>query len=188
MVKNETEPRTIRLEAEHYILRTVEPGDEMGSWGGWLTDPRTARMLNARQARLSEASLRAYVQGFDRITSHLLGIFEKDSGRMIGMRALYIDQKRNDFLVSVIIGETHARNKGARAETGEAMYRYFFEVLELEAAHCTVLPGNAIILHVMDQDGWVLERKSKKPAASGEGMVELLHFRLTREVWRLRQG
>ena len=180
-------PRTIRLETPHYILRTMEPGDDMIAGGGWLTDPRTARMLNAPPARISEEGFRTYVQGFNRVTSHLLGIFEKDGGRLIGMRALYIDQTRNDFLVNVIIGESYARNKGARAETGEAMYRYFFEELGLVAAHCTVLPGNDIILNVMDRDGWVLEKRSQKPAASGNGMVELLHYRLTRDMWRQRQ-
>ena len=182
-----TEPRTIRLETPHYILRTMEPSDNMVAGGGWLNDPRTARMLNARQGRIDEEGFRSYVQGFDRVTGHLLGIFEKDGGRLIGMRALYIDQKRNDFLVNVIVGESHARNKGARAETGEAMYRYFFEELGLAAAHCTVLTGNDIILNVMDRNGWVLEQRSQKPAASGQGTVELLHYRLTRDVWRERQ-
>ena len=182
-----TEPRTIRLETAHYILRSMEPGDDMTAGGLWLNDPRTARMLNARQGRIDEEGFRSYVQGFDRVTGHLLGIFEKDGGRLIGMRALYIDQTCNDFLVNVIIGESYARNKGARAETGEAMYRYFFEELGLVAAHCTVLPGNDIILNVMDRDGWVLEKRSQKPAASGNGMVELLHYRLTRDMWRQRQ-
>ncbi len=186
MVTPVGEPPAIHLETPNYILRTIEPDDNRGSWSDWLTDPQTARALNARPVRLSDGAFRDYVQSFDGVTRHLLGIFEKAGGRLVGVRALYIDRQRNDFLVNVIIGDKQARNKGARAETGEAMDRYFFETLGLTAARCTVVSGNDIIMRVMDREGWVLEHKESKPSASGEGLVELLHFRLTRDEWRRR--
>jgi len=76
-------PRIIRLETPNHIIRTVERGDACESWTNWLLDPLTAQRLNARPAKLSMEALHAYIDRFDRSTKHLLGIFEKDSGRLV---------------------------------------------------------------------------------------------------------
>jgi RimJ/RimL family protein N-acetyltransferase len=180
-------PRTIALETPHYTVRTLEPDDASESWRDWLADPDTARQLNAQPARLSLQAVRDYIASFDRTTAHLLGIFEKEGGRLIGIRAVYINQPRREFLVNVLIGERDARNKGARSETRAAMYRYFFEDLDLETARCTVLSTNAPILKVMARNGWIHERTEQRPSPQ-HGTIELLHFRLPRDVWRLEPG
>ena len=180
-------PPAIRFETPHYIVRTLEDADATADWGRWLSDPATAHNLNARPEARSREQILAYINSFDRATAHLLGIFEKDTNRLIGIRALYIHPTRSEFLVNVLVGEAGARNKGARAETSAAMYRYFFEELGFEAACCTVLATNDAILRVMDRNGWVRERTDRKPAATGQGIVEIHTFRLTRDAWRKKQ-
>lgn len=181
------EPRTINLETPHYIVRTLEPADATDAWRDWLTDPATARMLNARPDQLSAEAIRAYIQRFDRTTTHLLGIFEKETARLIGVRAIYVNWPKSEFLVNILIGETEARNKGARSETRTVMYRYFFEEMGLDAACCTVLATNTPILNVVKRNGWIHERSEHKPEASGQGTVEILQFRLPRDVWRRKE-
>jgi len=177
-------PFTIRLETPDYIVRTIEPDDNFGDWGEWLTDPMATRNLNARPSRLSEEELRAYIARFDRQTSHLLGIFAKDVGRLVGIRAVYIDVKSKEFLVNVLVGAADARNKGARSQSRTVVYRYFFEEAGLETARASVLAANEAVRPSMEKRGWVHEHTDYKPAASGEGFVELHHFRLSRERWR----
>ncbi|MEQ1867680.1 MAG: GNAT family protein, partial [Micropepsaceae bacterium] len=177
-------PRTIRLETPNYLLRTLEPSDATASWGDWLTDPAAAQNLNARPVHMTIADIRAYVDKFDRATSHLLGIFAKETNALIGIRSIHIDWQRREFLVNVLVGESEARNKGARGETRTVMYRYFFEELGLDAARCSVLSTNAPMLDVMKRNGWLHEHISRKPEANGQGDVELHHFRLTRDAWR----
>ena len=181
-------PRTIVLDTPHYIARTLESADITPAWQDWLRDPTAASNLNAKPATATREQLRDYVQSFNRTTSHLLGIFEKETGRLIGIRAIYLNPEHNEFLVNVLVGETEARNKGARSETGDAMYRYFFEEMGLGSARCSVLSTNEPILKVMRSDGWLHEHTSHKPAANGQVLVELRHFRLTREVWRRKEA
>ena len=179
-------PRTISLETPDYIVRTVEPADATREWRDWLTDPDAARNLNARAERLSEEALRDYIASFNRTTAHLLGIFEKASGRLVGIRAVYVDRKRGEFLVNVLIGNPQARNKGARTQSRTAVYRYFFEDLDLHTARATVLAVNEAVLAGMAKRGWVHDRTDYKPAANGQGFAEVRQFRLTRDAWRRR--
>lgn len=182
------QPRTIRLETPNYLVRTIEPGDATDEWRQWLLDPVAARMLNVHPEKLSREALHAYIARFDRSTAHLLGIFEKDTDRLIGIRAVYVDPILSEFLVNVLVGETGARNKGARGESRTVMYRYFFEDLGLHTARCTVLSHNEPILKVMHENGWILDRTERRPAAVSGGAVEVLHFRLPREIWRAKEA
>ena len=180
--------RIITLETPDYVVRTLKAGDATEAWRAWLTDPQTARNLNARPAEMDEETVSRYVASFNRTTSHLLGIFEKKTGKLIGIRAVYVDLGRREFLVNVLIGESEARNKGARTQTRTVMYRYFFEDMGLETARCTAVADNAQILKVLEQNGWIRERTEKKTAASGDGFIQLHHFRLPRTIWRRKEA
>jgi RimJ/RimL family protein N-acetyltransferase len=177
-------PRTITLETPHYIVRTLEPGDATEAWRDWLADPETARNLNARPERLSAEAVRAYIAGFDRVTSHILGIFEKQTGRLIGIRAVYVDPKRSEFLVNVLVGETDARGKGARTASREPVYRYFFEEMNLQTARAAIVGRNTSVLAGMSKRGWVETRVETRQSAAGDGTLNLHHFRLPRDVWQ----
>ncbi len=178
------EPVQIFLETPRFVLRTLEEHDDMGDWGSWLSDPDTARTLNARPATLTQQQFVTYVRSFDRINRHLLGIFGRDSGRLIGVRSYLIDWERLDVLINLLIGTVAARNKGVQQETAKVSTAYFFDVLGLHSTHCTVVDGNAPMLHNLEKMGYHLEGRSRKASASGIGEVGILHLRLTREAWR----
>lgn len=181
-------PVTIRLETPHYILRTLEAGDATPEWQDWMTDDVAVRNLNARPATVALEQIKDYIEKHDRTTAHILGIFEKETARLVGIRVIYVDPTHKEFLVNVLVGETQARGKGARSETADVLYRYFFEELGLESARCHVLESNDEIIGVMDRRGWSREHVDRLAAASGAGFVERQHFRLTRDAWRLREA
>ncbi len=181
------EPVCIRLETPRYVLRSLAPDDDMGDWGSWLSDPDTARILNAMPVTLTQQQFSDYVRSFDRINRHLLGIFERESGTLIGVRSYQIDWKRRDVLINLLIGTVGARNKGVQQETAKASFAWLFGELELLSTHCTVVSGNAAVLHNLEKMGYRLEGKSRKTAAGGAGEVEILHLRLMREEWQRRR-
>jgi RimJ/RimL family protein N-acetyltransferase len=181
-------PRTVRVETANYIIRTVETTDVTQGWCNWMMDARTQVMLNAKPRRMTQNDIRAYIARFDRKTSHLLGIFSKKTGKIIGLRVVYIDPLTREYLVNMLIGEPDERGKGARKETRFAMHNFMFEDLGLEAARCTVVGDNAEMIGVLAANGWRYEDTKIKPRANGQGHVEIRQYRLTREAWRATQA
>lgn len=181
-------PRTVRVETANYVIRSVEKADAGESWRHWLLDANAQRMLNAKPRRLTLPEVRAFIASFDRVKAHLLGIFEKDTGRIVGIRAVYINHMLKEYLVNVLIGEADARGKGARHETRFAMHNFMFEELGMEAARCSILEDNAEMIRTVEKNGWVLQHTGDKPKASGEGAVRLREYRLTRATWRASQA
>lgn len=181
-------PRAVRVETANYVVRSVEPADVTEGWCEWMMDARTQVMLNAKPRRMTKDDILAYIVRFDRKTSHLLGIFEKATGKIVGMRVVYIEPVKREYVVNILIGEREARGKGARKETRFAMHNFMFEELDLNAACCTVVAENKEMIGVLTANGWEHEETRTKPRADGLGFVEIHHYRLTRETWRATQA
>jgi RimJ/RimL family protein N-acetyltransferase len=181
-------PQNVHVETRNYVIRTLEPADATESWCDWLAEPVAQRMLNAKPQRLTIGDVRNYIASFDRVTSHILGIFEKDGGRLVGIRSLHVDPVRKEFLVNLLVGEADARGKGANRETRHAMYDFMFNKLGMIAGRCSVLAQNTGMIETIRKNGWIHEHTSRKPAADGNGFVELLHFRLLRETYVATQA
>jgi RimJ/RimL family protein N-acetyltransferase len=176
-------PRKIHLETPRFILRTVEPEDVTLRWAAWLADPAKTRTLNAKPLTLSVDDIRNYLANFDRVKAHILGIFERGSGVMIGFWEVYVDWSHREFLINVLIGERGRASLDAREETQWALHEFFFDTLGLEAMRCSVVATNLLLVRVLLDHGVVHEHTSRKESARGPVSVEIMHFRLTKAGW-----
>ncbi len=179
-------PRTIVLETPNHVIRTMERGDVCAEWCKWTADPVAARALNAKPVEMTMEQLHAYVERFDRSTSHLLGIFEKETGRLVGIRSIYIDFAHSEFYDNILVGEPDARGKRVRTESTDAVLPYFFEEVGLKSSVCGILADNTHMLEIVARKGWVHEGTEIKPRANGPGAINVMKFRLTRDVWRAK--
>jgi hypothetical protein len=177
------EPFNIMIDTPNYIVRTLEEDDDMGNWGEWL-DGNTARMLNAVPKRLTAADFKKHVRSFDRINHHGLGIFRRTDEQLIGMWSNHIDWKRSEFLINLIVGDIPERKTHVRHETSWRVNRYFFEELNLKFQRATTLATNIPAIRALEEKRWTLSERSVKPAADGGGIVELLIYTRSREVWK----
>lgn len=177
-------PLKIVIETPNYVVRTLEESDDIGNWGDWLNDPNTARMLNAAQRKLTAEDFKSYVRLFDRINSHLLGIFRREDGALVGMWSNYIDWDRSEFLINLIVGDIPERKTHVRHETSWRVNRYFFEQLDLKFQRATTLATNVPAIRALEEKQWTLSGRSTKVRADGQGSVEILHYSRSREVWR----
>lgn len=177
-------PINIMIDTPNYVVRTLEESDDMGNWSDWLEDPNTARMLNAVPKKSTAEDFKKYVRRFDRIDSHLLGIFRREGGRLIGMFSNYIDWKRSDFVMNLIIGDIPERKTHVRHETSWRVNRYFFEQLDLKFQRATTLATNIPAIRALEEKRWTLSGRTTKPTADGQGTVEILLYTRSRDVWK----
>ena len=177
----------LRFETPNYIVRSLKEGDENETWTGWLADPQTAAMLNAQPVRATLKDLRGYIARFDRVTRHLFGIFEKATGRMVGVRTCEIDKARSAYRVHLLIGVPEDRGQGARTETAKVVNHWMYE--ECGRLHCeaTVVSSNERMLKSLLQSGWIVTGHSLKKSATENAAVQLVELRRHREIWRRLQ-
>jgi hypothetical protein len=176
-------PFNIMIETPNYIVRTLEESDDMGNWDEWIADPNTARMLNAAPRKMTADDFKKYVARFDRIESHLLGIFRREDRQLVGMFSNYIDWKRSDFLMNLIIGDVPERKTNVRHETSWRVNRYFLEHLDLKFQRATTLATNIPAIRALEEKRWTLAGRTTKLSADGKGSVEVLLYTRSREVW-----
>jgi hypothetical protein len=177
-------PINIMIDTPNYVVRTLEETDDRGNWGDWLDEPNTARMLNVVPKKLAADDFKEYVRHFDRINSHLLGIFRREGGELIGMWSKYIDWERSEYLINLIIGEVPERKTHVRHETSWRVNRYFFEQLDLKFQRATTLATNIPAIRALEEKQWTLAGRTTKPSADGKGAVEILLYTRSRDVWK----
>ncbi|MEQ1864605.1 MAG: GNAT family N-acetyltransferase [Micropepsaceae bacterium] len=178
------DPINIMIDTPNYIVRTLEESDDMGDWCDWLDEPNTARMLNAVRKKLAPDDFKRYVQAFDRINHHLLGIFRREGNKLVGMWSIYIDGPHEEFLVNVVIGDVPERKTHVRHETAWRINRYFFEELDLKFQRANTLATNIPAIRSLEEKLWTLSARRTTPSADGQGPLELLHYTRSREVWK----
>lgn len=177
----------LRFETPNYILRSLVPGDENKTWAGWLADPRTAAMLNAKPRKWPMSALRQYIEKFDRITTHLFGIFDKADGRMVGIRTFEIDRKQSTYRGHLLVGDESDRGQGARIETNKVTNDWLHEDCDLLYAIGSLVATNKRMMDSLIKNGWIITGYSTRPSATGNGEIQLVHMSRHREIWRSRQ-
>src|SRR5262245_53023739 len=165
----------------------MELADAELDWGRWTANPTTARMLNSAPRALSVEDRQAYIKSFDSRANHLLGIWEKAQGELVGIWSIYVDAQRKEFLINVLVGSSDRRHQGAVKETRFLIYRHFFDVLGMESVCCSVSAQNQQMIDFLLANRWQRAGVSRKSSASGSGSVDIHQFRMTRDVWRSRE-
>lgn len=173
----------LKLESEHFNLRSLEPDDAQLDWGQWLADPATAAALNSVPRNLSVGERRQFISHIDNKSSYLLGIFEKLSGRLVGMWAIYVDLAEREYLLNVLVWPGDGRNQGALTETREPIYRHFFNELGMNAARINVMANNTYVLGRLKKQPWTLEHKSQMQQPGSVEPTEVCHLRMSKQAW-----
>lgn len=174
------QPVSISYETENAFVRELELSDASETICNWMANPETAKALNAPARALSLDDLRKYIAGHDRITGHLLGIFDKRNGKLVGLWSVYVDWQHNEFLINVLVAERIGGELGALKETGRPLYEFMFLKLGMSAMCFNMLESNDRITSRMLRQP---DHKSRVQSQSGEGQETIMHYRTTRERW-----
>ena len=173
----------LRFETADFIIRSLVLGDESEEWGGWLTDPRLAAMINARPGVRSLADLRRYIGTFDRIDRHLFGIFEKTTGQHIGIRTVEFRRSDRSFDQHILVA-IEGRRQGAMYQSGQALVDWAYETCDMLYANSSVIATNRKMLRHIQEDGWVTTGRGFSPSAVTGQFIDIVLSRRSRDTWR----
>lgn len=128
--------------------------------------------------------LRRYVASFDRVNGHLLGIFDRRSGGIVGLWSVYIDWEHSEFMLNLLIAGKIGGELGALKESGRPLFDFMFDDLGLETMRYNVLASNAR-MHERFRDPILSkldgpEHKSRVASATGPEPETILHYRMSR--------
>lgn len=179
-----SEPIVISIDTPNYVVRTAEDGDNIGNWCEWMNDPATMRMLNAVPQQLTPDDYVRYVRAHNRTTQHLLGIYRRTDGQLVGLWSVYVDWEGSEFLINLVVGDLPERKTHVRHETAWRVNRYFFETLGLRFQRANTLATNIPAIRALEEKSWVRMARGMAPAAGGDGKVEVIQFARTYEVWK----
>ncbi len=179
----------IRMETERFLVRTLTEADVNERWAGWLNDPVATMMLNARPRHFTLDELRRYVRGFDQIERLLVGVFDRASGRHIGLAIGEYLPGRRKLRPSLLIGEPEFRSVGVLHDLERVAMELQFDGLQLDAIVANVLAHNAVAIAFSESRGWKLTQRlvgAKRSTRTGEA-IDILVYEYSREMWEQRR-
>jgi RimJ/RimL family protein N-acetyltransferase len=135
----------VGLDAGNWVLYSGERGDEVATVAAWLSDPLVARVLGRPCGPPDLAQAAAYVQGFDRVRSHLFMVRRKEDGSPEAMAIVRIDGRHLVADVDVVVGTRTTRARDGQAvllQAARAAARWIFIDVGLAKIMVRVLERN----------------------------------------------
>jgi RimJ/RimL family protein N-acetyltransferase len=182
-------PQEVRVEAGRYLFRTLTEADASERWGEWPADPEAAYLLNAPARKLTRPEIAEYIRSFDQRSRLLLGIFDQETNKHIGIITLAIDRAASRGLGNILIGEPDYRNQGVLTTIRRQLGDFLFDTLGLQTMVGSVLAHNHVVLDWLRKQGWTIERtlKGQIKSQSGDKMLDVCLLSYSREAWEARK-
>jgi RimJ/RimL family protein N-acetyltransferase len=149
--------RPIVLETDRLKLRSLRPSDASRRYLKWIADPEVMTPLNMPARELNLGELAAYIASFDDRQRYLVGIFEKEGDRHIGILMVEVNSQHRLAKLSFLIGEADWRGKGALREAGAALIAHLFAERSIEKIKAQAMADNTASQATLEALGFQAE-------------------------------
>ncbi len=136
--------RSMQIETERLMLRTMSPDDVTEDYCGWLNDPAVNKYLSCEKVRHTKGSCRDYVRSYlERADAALIGIFLKENHLHIGNITLSsLNWKDRIATVGISIGRKELWGQGYGCEALSTVIEYCFATLDMHRVQAGVSESN----------------------------------------------
>jgi RimJ/RimL family protein N-acetyltransferase len=174
----------LRLETEHYIVRSMQHQDVCEDYLAWTRDEEIMSGVNSAPSNMSIEDLHKYIGRFNNKTSFHFGVFLKETGRLIGFYSCYWEQRHNLASTNVVIGDKAYWGKGAVLETRDAIIDFLFDRLKVGKIWGNPMARNVPSVFNYKAQGFRCEAvlKSHRISPTGERIDQFM-FGLFPEEW-----
>jgi len=178
----------LSLDTERFTLRSLTPEDATPTYMGWWNDPEIQAGLNSPPRGWGKQEAVRHISRFNNETTFHLGIFCKETERMIGFYAMFIQSRNKVAKTNIVIGEKDYWGKRVVQEVRGRMLSFLFETLGMEKVKGEVTGRNYPAIFNYKEQGFTSEGilRSEIPCVSG-GRTDIFVFGLLRDEWRAAQ-
>ena len=174
----------LRLETEHYIVRSMQHQDVCDDYLAWTKDEEIMTGVNSAPVTMTIDDIHKYIDRFNNKTSFHFGVFLKDTGRLIGFYSCYWDRRHNLASTNVVIGDKAYWGKGAVVETRDAIIDFMFGRLKVGKIWGNPMCRNVPSVFNYKAQGFRCEAVLKRHRVSPTGeRVDQFMFGLLPEDW-----
>lgn len=178
----------LSLETERFILRSLTADDATDTYVSWWNDAEVQKGLNFPPRGWDRQRAIQHINQFDNRTGFHLGIFCKDTGRIIGFFAAFPNPNTKVARTNIVIGEKDYWGKRVVQEVRGRMLSFLFETLAMEKVKGEIHGRNYASIFNYKAMGFTHEGvlRNEVPQFDG-GRADIYLFGLLREEWEKQQ-
>ena len=175
----------LQLETERFRLRSLTPADATITYVRWWNDAEVQEGLNFGPRGWDKERAIQHISQFNNDTSFHLGIFCKDTGRIIGFFAAFPQPRSKVAKTNIVIGEKDYWGKNVVQEVRARMLAFLFETLGMEKVKCEIQGRNYPSIFNYKAMGFTCEGvlRNDIPRFDGKGRTDVFIFGLLRDEW-----
>lgn len=189
--------RYIKLQTEHFLVKTLSENDACQSLANWLADPELMGNLNKKPSRLLSQQLKRFIASHDQAKKLILGVFEITDGKLIGYYTVSIDADDRRASFTILIGDRGYWGKSVVNQTREMLIDYMFNNIGVDKITGSPIARNFPAIFNYKAQNWKLEGILKKHVVDSSAInnrLDIYIFSMLKEDWlhlkndRLRSG
>lgn len=171
------------LEGERLVLRPLRAEDADGPYVRWMSDPEVLRHTEARFAKHTVASLRAFIEQQNADPDVVfLAITEKAGGRHVGNIKLGpIHRIHHVGDIGILIGEKDCWGRGYAREAIALLKQYAFAQLGLHKLTASCYGENLGSAKAFEAAGFIIEGRRVRHYQSESGWTDVIQLAAFRE-------
>jgi len=180
-----TPGQPLELETEKYKLRSLTPDDADEEYTSWWNDAEVQRGFNNKPRDWDIPDAVKHIKNFNNITLFHLGIYPKDTSKLIGFITISVAKKHKMAITNVALGDKSYWGKDVIIEVRSKVVDFMFETLGIEKAESEILGRNFSSIFNNKVLGYTVEGILRKHISFVDGgRADKYLFGLTREDWQ----
>ena len=182
-----TSGQPLRLESEHFLLRSLTAADVDDRFVGWFADREVMEHVALPMGGSRDQLLR-FVQGFDNRTTFLLGIATREAGLPIGYYRVWCYPRYGYAKTAVVIGDRAYWGRKTVTETRAVLLDFLFDGLRLHKVTGAVYTRNHAAVFNYKAQGFRCEGILREQERGRDGgWLDVYLFGLLRDEWRAQK-
>lgn len=178
----------LKITTKRLVMKTLLPSEVGEEYLGWWNNDELQTGLGHLSRNWNHERAVKHVQGFDNVRGFHLGIYVKDTGKMIGFYSMTRDPIQKTSSSTTLIGDKNYWRQGLAKEISETTIRFRFKGMDIEKIESKVRGDNVASKALLESLGFKKEGVLiKHGPAPGGGRIDITLYGLMKADWLAAQ-